>query len=310
MSNHLVAAFYKFITIEDVEKLHQILLERASFFALQGVLLVAGEGINGTLSGAHERLRSFLSELRQDERFSKLDIKFSECSDPPFHRLRVRKKKEIVTLGVEGIDPREKVGTYIDSADWNDLIEREDVVLVDTRNDYEVVLGTFKGAINPKTESFRDFPRWVSEHLDAKKHRKVAMFCTGGIRCEKASSFLLEQGFEEVFHLKGGILKYLNEISEDESSWEGECFLFDRRVGVTYGVKEGTAELCFACSFPILECDRQSEHYREGVCCTRCYDRWTPEQMAGFEQRHLQMQLAKKREGKHLGQRISKKSSK
>ncbi len=306
MSNHLVAAFYKFIEIEDTETLHQQLQTLANSFHLQGVLLIAQEGINGTLSGVPVQLRSFLATICQDHRFTDLEIKYSESDNPPFHRLRVRKKKEIVTLGVEGADPNQRVGVYVAPNEWNELIEREDIILIDTRNDYEVALGTFNGAVNPETESFRDFPKWVSENLSTVKHRKIAMFCTGGIRCEKASSYLLEQGFNEVFHLKGGILNYLKKVPEAQSSWTGECFLFDRRVGVTYGVKKGEAELCFSCSFPISSDDRLSEHYREGVCCARCYDRWTTEQLAGFAERHHQMQLAKSRNKKHLGQKISK----
>ena len=202
MSNHLVAAFYKFIEIEDIETLHQQFHTLAISSHLQGVLLIAPEGINGTLSGSHVDLRLFLTTICQDVRFSDLQIKYSESNNPPFHRLRVRKKKEIVTLGIEGVDPNRHVGVYVAPRDWNELIEREDVVVVDTRNDYEVALGTFKGAINPQTESFRDFPKWVSKNLSATANRKVAMFCTGGIRCEKATSYLLEQGFDEVFHLK------------------------------------------------------------------------------------------------------------
>jgi UPF0176 protein len=215
--------------------------------------------------------------------------------------MKVKLKKEIVTMGVEGIDPRHVVGTYVKPKDWNALISDPDVVLVDTRNDYEVELGTFKNAINPKTDSFREFPAYVADNMDPGKQKKVAMFCTGGIRCEKSTAFMKEQGFDEVYHLEGGILQYLEDVPEAESLWQGECYVFDNRVAVNHQLERGTYDLCHGCRLPITEADKASERYIEGVTCPRCFDTQTPEQRERFMERQRQIQLAKARNEEHIG---------
>ena len=230
-----------------------------------------------------------------------LDWKESEAVEQPFLRLKVRLKKEIVTLGQPGVDPTSQVGTYVRPEDWNDLIDRDDVVLIDTRNDYEVGIGQFKGAIDPGTTSFREFPDWWRDNKAAYAGKKVAMYCTGGIRCEKASSYLLGEGVEEVFHLKGGILKYLEETPPEESAWDGECFVFDARVSVGYGLKQGPYDLCHACRRPISDADKASEVYQPGVQCPHCVDEYTEADRSRFRQRQKQMELAKKRGEVHLG---------
>ena len=219
----------------------------------------------------------------------------------PFYRTKVKLKKEIVTMGVEGIDPREVVGTYVKPTDWNALISDPEVVLVDTRNDYEVQIGTFEGALNPNTETFREFPEYVANNLDPEKNKKVAMFCTGGIRCEKSTAYLKEQGFEEVYHLEGGILKYLEEVPEQETMWQGECFVFDNRVAVNHSLEKGQYDQCHACRMPITEQEMQSEQYEKGISCPHCFDKVTDEQRARFAERQRQVELAKERGEDHIG---------
>lgn len=294
----VVAALYHFARLDDFRDLREPLLALCQAQDIRGTLLLAQEGVNGTISGTRAGIDAVLARLRADPRLAALEHKESFSDRHPFLRLKVKLKQEIVTLGVPFVDPNAVVGTYVDPQDWNALISDPDVVVIDTRNDYEVAIGTFAGAVDPKTRSFREFPRYVSEQLDPAKHRKVAMFCTGGIRCEKASSYMRQQGFETVYHLKGGILKYLEEVPESESLWQGECFVFDERVGVTHGLKTGEAGLCHGCRRAVTPADRESPKYEEGISCPACHDELTGEQRARFAERRLQLRLAAERAGK------------
>lgn len=297
----VVAALYKFVALPDYEALREPLLERCLELGIKGTLLLATEGINGTVAGTRAAIDALLDYLHADARFAGLEYKESLYETPPFYRTKVKLKKEIVTMGVEGIDPRHIVGTYVKPADWNALISDPDVVLVDTRNDYEVQLGTFRGALNPATSSFREFPQYVAGHLDPARHKKVAMFCTGGIRCEKSTAYLKEQGFAEVYHLEGGILKYLEEVPEPDSLWQGECYVFDNRVSVNHQLERGQYDLCHGCRLPVSAEDKQSEQYQEGISCPHCYATLSDDQRARFAERQRQMQLAKQRNTVHIG---------
>ncbi|CUS41380.1 Rhodanese domain protein UPF0176 [hydrothermal vent metagenome] len=292
---------YKFVTLNDFELLQKPLLDEMLRLDVKGTLLLANEGINGTVAGSREGIDALLDYLRRDERLADVGTKESFDDEMPFYRTKVKLKKEIVTMGVEGIDPKRVVGTYVKPKDWNALISDPDVILVDTRNDYEVGIGTFKGALDPNTKTFREFPQYVKENLDPQKHKKVAMFCTGGIRCEKSTAYLKEQGFDEVYHLEGGILKYLEEVPKEETMWEGECFVFDNRVTVDHDLQKGHFDQCHACRRPITEDDKQSEHYIQGVSCHHCIDEYDEAQRERFRQREHQMQLAKARGEDHLG---------
>ncbi|WP_251359707.1 rhodanese-related sulfurtransferase [Kangiella sp. TOML190] len=300
----VVCALYKFVSLEDYEAIRQPLLDTMLKHQVKGTLLLAKEGINGTVAGSRQAIDSLLDWLKQDERLADLDHKESFDESMPFYRTKVKLKKEIVTMGVEGIDPKEVVGTYVKPSQWNELISDPEVVLVDTRNDYEVAIGTFKNALDPKTETFREFPEYVEKNLDKNKHKKVAMFCTGGIRCEKSTAYLKEQGFEEVYHLEGGILKYLEEVPKEESLWQGECFVFDNRVAVDHELNKGQYDQCHACRMPILEADKDHAKYEKGVSCHHCYDKQTPEQRQRYSERERQMQLAKQRGESHLGSEV------
>ncbi|WP_276677788.1 rhodanese-related sulfurtransferase [Thalassolituus oleivorans] len=297
----VVCAMYKFVTLNDFELLQKPLLDEMLRLDVKGTLLLANEGINGTVAGSREGIDALLDYLRRDERLADVGTKESFDDEMPFYRTKVKLKKEIVTMGVEGIDPKRVVGTYVKPKDWNALISDPDVILVDTRNDYEVGIGTFKGALDPNTKTFREFPQYVKENLDPQKHKKVAMFCTGGIRCEKSTAYLKEQGFDEVYHLEGGILKYLEEVPKEETLWEGECFVFDNRVTVDHDLQKGHFDQCHACRRPITEDDKQSEHYVQGVSCHHCIDEYDEAQRERFRQREHQMQLAKARGEDHLG---------
>ena len=297
----VVCAMYKFVTLDNFEALRQPLLDTMLALDVKGTLLLANEGINGTVAGTRAGIDGLLDYLRKDERLADIGYKESYDNEQPFYRTKVKLKKEIVTMGVEGIDPKRVVGTYVKPKDWNALISDPDVVLVDTRNDYEVGIGTFKGAIDPNTKTFREFPQYVKENLDPQKNKKVAMFCTGGIRCEKSTAYLKEQGFDEVYHLEGGILKYLEEVPEEETLWEGECFVFDNRVTVNHKLEKGEYDQCHACRRPITEKDKQSEHYAQGISCHHCIDEYSEEQRERFRQREQQMQLARERGEDHLG---------
>lgn len=297
----VVAALYHFAPLHDFKSMREPLQAFCDGHGIKGSLLLAAEGINGTVAGSRQDIDDLLVFLRDDPRLEHLEHKESYTDDKPFYRMKVKLKKEIVTLGIDGVDPNVCVGTYVNPKDWNAIIADPEVLVLDTRNDYEYEIGTFKGAIDPKTDTFREFPEYVEKNCDPKKHKKVAMFCTGGIRCEKASSFMLQQGYEEVYHLKGGILKYLEEIPEEESLWQGECFVFDDRTAVKHGLKQGEYQLCRGCRWPLNAQDRQSEHFREGVCCAKCFDVLTPEKQKRLEERQKQEMLAKQRGEAHLG---------
>lgn len=294
-----MATFYKFVKLGDIAERQNSLLACCIEHGIKGTILLADEGINGTIAGDRIAIDTVLSYLRSDPHFTDLKHKESYTDSPPFERMKVRLKKEIVTLGVP-VDPNEQVGTYINPKDWNTIISDPDVVLIDTRNDYEVDIGTFQRAISPQTKSFREFPEYVQQNLDPNKHKKVAMFCTGGIRCEKASAFMLSQGFQEVYHLQGGILKYLEEVPTEESLWEGECFVFDERIAVKHGLEEGSYNACRGCGHPISEADKTSEKYQERVCCPNCFDSLTEEKKARMQEKHRQLELARQRNVQHL----------
>ncbi len=297
----VVCALYKFAELDNYEQLRQPLLDLMLSRNVHGTLLLAREGINGTIAGPREGIDALQAWLGQDARFEGIDYKESRVDIQPFKRTKVKLKKEIVTMGVDGIDPKRIVGTYVDPKDWNELISDPEVLLVDTRNQYEVEIGTFESAINPATDAFREFPEYVKQNLDPGKHRKVAMFCTGGIRCEKSTAYLKEQGFEEVYHLKGGILKYLEEVPEDRSLWRGECFVFDDRVTVNHRLERGDYDQCHACRRPITEDDKKRPEYEQGVSCHRCIATLTGEQKARFAERERQIRLARERGEAHVG---------
>ncbi|MEH6549754.1 MAG: rhodanese-related sulfurtransferase [Pseudomonadales bacterium] len=300
----VVAAMYHFATLEDFQQLQAPLLSLMKDLNIRGTLLLAREGINGTVAGSRQAIDSLLAWLKSDERLSALSHKESYDSDMPFLRTKVKLKKEIVTMGQEGIDPKKIVGTYIKPHDWNALINDPEVTIVDTRNDYEVKIGTFKNALNPQTTTFKEFPQYVKQTLDPEKHKKVAMFCTGGIRCEKSTAYLKEQGFDEVYHLEGGILKYLEEVPQEESTWQGECFVFDNRVTVDHQLNKGTYDQCNACRMPITEQEKTSEHHSQGISCPHCYDKTSAKQRQRFEERERQMQLARSRGDSHMGDNV------
>ncbi|NEQ96297.1 MAG: rhodanese-related sulfurtransferase [Cyanothece sp. SIO2G6] len=270
--SYTIVAFYKFVPFADYAEWQTPLFTLCQEQGILGTILLASEGVNGTISGeTPDAVESILNYLQQDERFRLLGRKYSTTEAQPFNRLKVRLKQELVPLGVAGVNPRKVVGTYVAPQDWNALISDPEVTLIDTRNDYEVGVGTFAGAVDPNIEAFRQFPDYIQTHLDPKTHKKVAMFCTGGIRCEKATSYLLEQGFEEVYHLKGGILKYLEEVPAEESLWQGECYVFDKRVSVVHGLEQGTYDMCYACGHPISPEDMRSPQYVPVVSCPHCY---------------------------------------
>ncbi len=303
---YTVCALYKFVTLEDYQQIRQPLLEKMESLNIKGTLLLALEGINGTVSGTQEAIQQLLDYLNADARMNPISFKVSFDETQPFHRTKVKLKKEIVTLGVEGIDPRRSVGTYVKPKDWNALISDPEVVTIDTRNDYEIEIGTFKHAIDPETKTFREFPEYVAKNLDPKKHKKVAMFCTGGIRCEKSTAYLKEQGFEEVYHLEGGILQYLEDVPQEESLWEGDCFVFDNRVAVNHDLQRSEYDQCYACRLPITEHDKQSDLFEPGVSCPKCHGTHSEEQIARFREREKQVQLAKARQEEHVGSEARK----
>lgn len=299
-----VAALYKFAALPDFEDLQQPLLSLCKQGGVMGTLLLAREGINGTIAGPKAGVEAVVAHIQSDPRFDGMSLKFSHADEMPFHRMKVRLKQEIVTMGVPTVDPNKIVGTYVKPEDWNAIISDPDTIVVDTRNDYEVAIGTFEGAEDPKTKTFREFPAWVAalkERAHNSKLPKVAMFCTGGIRCEKASAFMKEEGFDDVFHLEGGILKYLETVPEEESMWKGECFVFDQRVSVGHGLEIGPYDMCHACRRPISDEDKASSQYVEGVSCPHCYDERDEVQRARYAARQKQMELADKRHIRHVG---------
>lgn len=303
---YVVCAMYKFVALEDFEAIRPKLLKTMEDNQICGTLLLAKEGINGTVAGSREGIDTLLAWLKSDERLKDISYKESFTEEKPFKRTKVKLKKEIVTMGVEGIDPRHVVGTYVKPKDWNALISDPEVFVVDTRNDYEVQIGTFENAVDPDTKTFREFPQWSKENMDPAKHKKVAMFCTGGIRCEKSTAYMKEQGFEEVYHLEGGILQYLEDVPAEESMWKGECFVFDDRVTVDHSLEAGKYDQCHACRMPILEEDKEKPEYQKGVSCHHCFDQTTEEQRARYAERERQMELAKQRGETHVGSDAAK----
>lgn len=296
-----ICALYKFAKLDDFEVMQQPLKDYMASVDVRGTILLAREGINGTICGSQAAIEGVLNHLGADKRLGVIDHKFSYSKEIPFKRLKVKLKKEIVTMGVADIDPTFSVGTYVEPSEWNELISDPDVVLIDTRNNYEYEIGSFKGAINPNTESFREFPEYTKEHLEQYRDKKVAMFCTGGIRCEKSTAYLKSQGFEDVYHLHGGILKYLEEVKENESLWDGECFVFDDRVAVKHNLEPGQYDQCHACRYPITDEDKCHEYYEKGVSCPRCFGTKDEDQVSRYREREKQMQLASARGEAHIG---------
>jgi UPF0176 protein len=300
-----VAALYKFSEIHNPLEIQISLKKTLKELSIYGTILVGSEGINGTIAAEEkENLNRALIYLRGLKGFEDLDIKFSDSKKNPFIRLKIKLKDEIVTIGDKSIDPLKTVGEYVKPEDWNSLLQEDDILLIDTRNDYEYSIGTFRDSINPKTKKFRDFPKWLKEQdftKEDKNNKKVAMFCTGGIRCEKASSLMKNEGFKKVYHLKGGVLKYFESVSKDKSLWNGECFVFDDRVSVKHDLSSGDYDMCHGCRMPITENDKKTKKYIRGVACPNCFDQTTEEQKSRFKSRQKQMELAKQRNQKHLG---------
>lgn len=301
MQPFTIAALYHFTRFADPSALRGPLFAACQKAGIKGSLLLAGEGINGTIAGSRAGIDQVLTKIRALPGCSDLRHKESFAGAMPFLRLKVRLKKEIVTMGQPQVNPLAKVGNYVDPKDWNALISQDDVVVIDTRNDYEVSIGTFKGAVDPETPSFRDFPAWWETNKDRFHNKRVAMFCTGGIRCEKSTNYLLGQGVKDVFHLNGGILKYLEEIPATASTWEGECFVFDNRVSVGHGLTPGPYQLCHACRRPISEQDTHRGEYEKGVSCHQCFDETDEDRKARFRERQKQVTLAALRGTQHIG---------
>jgi len=297
---YTIAALYHFARFDDPATLRGPLFSLCQDNGISGILLLAKEGINGTIAGPRDGIDAVLAHIRSLPGCAELVHKESSSSYQPFGRLKVRLKKEIVTMGQPDVDPCAQVGNYVDPADWNDLIQSPDVAVIDTRNDYEVAIGTFEGAVDPKTTSFRDFPAWWEENKHRFHNKKVAMFCTGGIRCEKSTNFLLGQGVEDVYHLKGGILKYLEEVPQEQSTWQGECFVFDGRVSVGHGLEEGPHSLCYACRRPILPEDKNRSDFELGVSCFHCVDETSETDKNRFRERQKQIALSAERGEKHM----------
>ena len=301
---YLVAALYKFSSISKPKELQDEIRSQLKELSIYGTILVGEEGLNGTIAGTHKKINEAVKYIKSIQGFSNVDIKFSQSQENPFVRLKVKLKKEIVTIGDESINPNHKVGDYIDPQDWNELISDKNTILIDTRNNYECSIGTFKNAINPNTVKFREFPEWIENQNfsdDEKDKKNFAMFCTGGIRCEKASSFMKERGFKNVNHLKGGILNYFDKIDASISLWEGECFVFDDRVSVKHDLSVGTYDMCHGCRMPITEKDKKNNKYIRGVACPACFDNTSEEQKNRYMSRQKQVDLAKERNQKHIG---------
>ncbi|MFL2682288.1 MAG: rhodanese-related sulfurtransferase [Alphaproteobacteria bacterium] len=305
MNNICIISFYKFVTILDLEKLKIQIENICSMFETKGTILIAPEGINGTIEGSKNNIKKFLETLKNNKHFSDIIPKYSYSSKDSFNRMKVRLKKEIVTIGNTEVNPNKYIGKYIEPNDWNELISDPNTILIDTRNEYEVAIGTFKGAINPKTKSFRDLPNWIKNNLenedDDYKNKKIAMFCTGGIRCEKSTSYLVQKGFTNVSHLKGGILKYLENIPKKKSLWDGECFVFDQRVSVAEELKPGSYLMCHGCRMPLKPEDTKLKSYIHGVSCKYCHNKKSAESKKRYADRQKQINLALERGEKHMG---------
>ncbi len=303
-SQIVVAALYHFARLENFRDMRGIIQGVCDAAGIKGSLLLAAEGINGTVAGSREGIDALLAHLHADARLAQLEHKESFTDAMPFYRMKVKLKKEIVTLGAPEADPNVCVGQYIEPQDWNALISDPEVLLLDTRNDYEYEVGTFKGAVNPDTKTFREFPEFVQSHYNPEQHKRVAMFCTGGIRCEKASAYMLQHGFDSVYHLKGGILKYLELVPAEESMWEGECFVFDERVSVGHGLIPGDYTMCRGCRFPLTAAERQVPEYEEGVSCPHCISELTEEKKSRLRERQRQTELAEAHHREHIGMNI------
>ncbi len=306
-----VAAFYLFSDLDDIQTLREKWLVRGPELGLRGTILLANEGVNGTLCGSRHALETFLDEVRQVPALKELKEKYSTADQDNlvFHRFKIKLKREIVTFGIDGIRPAEHTGEHVSPERWNELLEDPDVLVIDTRNSYEYAIGTFPGAVDPKTTTFREFPEYVRQHLDPEKTPRVAMFCTGGIRCEKATAFMLDEGFEAVYQLDGGILKYLEDVDPESNRWQGECFVFDQRVSVDADLREGQFEQCFACRRALSADDLGSEHYVAGVSCPHCIDERDAASRTGFEERRRQVLLAEARGEGHVGVPQKRRSS-
>lgn len=306
----LTVAFYHFVTLDKKNNIQEHVYNFCEANNIKGTILLADEGINGTISGKEKNIRDFLIFIKKESLFngvfSKLEHKESWASKNPFYRMKVRLKKEIVALGVDGVSPTKKVGKYVKPEEWNNLISDPNTIIIDTRNHYEVDIGTFKNATNPNTSTFRELPSFIEENLDPKTPKKIAMFCTGGIRCEKATSLMLDKGFKDVYHLEGGILKYLKTIDKDKSLWEGECFVFDQRVAVTHGLNEGKYDQCYACRHPLSPDEMNSSHYIKGISCPYCYNKLTNEKKSSVIERQKQIELAKLRGEDHIGKQLNR----
>ena len=295
-----IVALYQFTHFDDPAALQAPLQEKCNFLGIKGSLLLAHEGINGTIAGSQVSIDQILQHLKSLPGCRELQYKDSRARYPPFSRMKVKLRKEIVTMGQPDVDPKTRVGNYVEPQDWNEFISSPNVSIIDTRNDYEIGIGTFGGAINPETKSFRDFPQWWEENKARFHDKRIAMFCTGGIRCEKSTNYLLGQGVKEVFHLKGGILKYLEEVPEADSKWNGKCFVFDARVSVGHGLKEGPHSLCYACRRPIMPEDQNRKEYEHGVACHQCTHEKSKYDKQRFRERQKQIQLARKRGKSHM----------
>ncbi|MHA7871629.1 MAG: oxygen-dependent tRNA uridine(34) hydroxylase TrhO [Hyphococcus sp.] len=301
----VVAAFYRFMALPDYEARQLALARLACGAGVRGTILLAPEGVNGTIAGPRAGVDAVLSHIKEFPRCNDLEWKESFTDKNPFHRMKVKLKKEIVTLGVRGLDSEKSHERYISPEDWNTVIDDPETLVIDTRNDYEVAIGTFEGAVNPRTTSFREFPEWFRQFRKDHAIKKVAMFCTGGIRCEKSTAFLRSEGVEDVVHLKGGVLKYLETVPEHESRWRGECFVFDQRVSVGHDLAPGTYDQCHACRRPISDEDKASPHYEPGVSCPHCIEAYSEAQRRAFAERQKQVELAEARGEPHIGARQS-----
>ena len=300
MDKITVCALYKFVEIKNLKELKNKILSFIKENNIYGTILIANEGINGTVSGDNSKIINLINFLQSDVRFSNIEYKLSFTNKNPFYRTKVKLKKEIVTLGVK-IKKTHYNATYINPEEWNEFIKKDDVILIDTRNKYETSIGSFINSVDPKTDSFRDFPNFVKNNLDLPKNKKIAMFCTGGIRCEKSTAYLKSKGFKYVYHLKGGILNYLKKIDKKDSLWKGDCFVFDNRVSVDHNLKKGNYDQCYACRMPITENDKKHIHYVEGVSCANCYNKTSPEKKIRFKERQKQIKIAKKIGINHIG---------
>ena len=304
LDKYIISTFYKFLVLENYKELKIKFDKSLSKTNIKGTILLANEGVNGTIAGSESDLKKFFLYMDKFSQFKDITPKFSSSNKNPFLRMKVRLKKEIVTIGIPEVSPSNRVGKYLNAEEWNEFLNESDSMIIDTRNDYEVSIGTFKNSINPKIKSFRNFPNWVQKNLIDKKvskKSKIGMFCTGGIRCEKSTSYLKQLGFENVFHLDGGILKYLENVKSDENEWKGECFVFDYRVSLNDSLDKGEYEMCYACRMPLSKENKKNKHYLKGQSCEYCYDQTTIKQKKRFNEREKQIKLSKVKNLKHLG---------